>query len=111
MELKINAPIPEEECLVMDSTTGELYKTTLVKLLQAQKDLNDLVLKKGPIALHEWYEIMTQDWPEDKKEEFFDRLNSHYGWAINEEKISELQLNGTLTDDGKLLVRWDYDRL
>lgn len=111
MELKINIPIPEKECLVMDSMTGELYKATEAKLLQAQKELNELMLEKGPITLHEYYEIMTRDWPEDKKAKFFARLNSHCGWAINEEKLKELQLNGTLTDDGKLLVRWDYDRL
>lgn len=111
MDWKINIPIPEVECLVVDSTTGKFYKTTEEKLLQAMKELNELILEKSQITIHELHEIMTQDWPEDERAKFFERFNSHCGWAINEEKLSELQLNGTLTDDGNLLVRWDYDRL
>jgi hypothetical protein len=111
MELKINVQIPEKECLVMDSTTGEIYKTTVEKLIQTQKELNDLVCKKGrPISIHEVYEIMTKDWPEDKKVQFFENLNKHCGWGtINKDKFEEFELNGILTDDSELLVRWNYN--
>lgn len=111
MELKINEPIPEVNYIVMDSMTGELYKTTEAKLLRAEKEFNDLMLKKGPITLHEWYEIMTQDWPEDERVKFFERLNSRCGWVVNEERLEDLILNGILMDDGKLVVRFDYQRL
>ena len=111
MEKKINNPYLENDLFVMDGVSGEIFVSKETALLRAQKRANELAKTKGYFTYNEILCILTEDWPEDKKKEFFDRVNSHEGWMFNEEfrecslELNECQLN----DNGELLIKSKYE--
>jgi hypothetical protein len=53
------------------------------------------------------YEVITRDWPEEKRIEFFERFDACEGWAVNHETDDiKLDLIHTITEDGKFLMQW-----
>ena len=110
MEVKNGELNLEKDLIVMDSVSGELFKSEIPALRYAQKRLNELVINQGYFTYTDVLCILTEDWPEDKKREFFDRVNAHEGWVVNEEyRNCELELCGSLTDDEKLIIRTRYN--
>ena len=111
MEIKINNPYPENDLLVMEPLSGEIFVSEETALLRTQKRVNELAKTKGYFTYNEVLCILTEDWPEDKKKEFFERVNSHEGWMFNEEfcecglELNECQLN----DNGEMLIKLKYE--
>lgn len=110
MEIKINYPYPENDLLVMDPFSGEIFVSKETDLLRAQKRANELAKTRGYFTYSEVLCALTEDWPEDRKKEFFDRVNSHEGWVFNEElRECNLELNERqLNDNGELLIKMKY---
>ena len=108
MEVKNSENVQEKDYLIMDQDTGELFRTDAQTLNRAQERINELLNNRGHFTLMELYEIITKDWPEDKKQEFFERLNSYEGWKLNEkyanEDLEKLDLDWSSIDDEQLLL-------
>ena len=103
----------EKECLVVDANTGELFKTQEEALLnQAKEELNKIVEKDRYFTYYDVLEIITRDWPEDKKEEFFGRIKRHEGWVVNKEETKDLlKLDYAKAENGEdvIILRFDCD--
>ena len=109
MEGNIDNTISEKDCLVMDRASGELFRTEEEVLLRAQKSLNELVGKQSYFTYGEFLEILTEDWPEDKKHEFFEHVNSYEGWILNEKfRNEELDLEEAFDDEGTMVIKANF---
>lgn len=101
-----------KECLVVDADTGEFFKTPEALLNQAKEELNKIVEKDRYFTYYELLEIITKDWPEDKRDEFFGRINRHEGWVVNKEETKDLlKLDYAKAENGEdvIILRFDCD--
>jgi len=106
MKLKIGESIPKQECLVMDRMTGTIYMSDLDEMRRMQSELNEKLFSNRTPSLMEVYEIMTKDWPEEKRKKFFEHLNKYEGWTCTH-PVEETQLVITHCEDGQLAILFE----
>ena len=110
MEVKIQGE--EMEHFIYEPFTGELFKSKQEVIEKIQSELNDkLNLNDHVISLNEMLEIITEEWPDEQKERFWQRHYEHAGWFTEKELTGDrfIQLKTPLIEDGKIIIQYDLE--
>ena len=88
------------------SVSGVYYSTTMDRINEVQKELNKQISRGyEDISLRKVLEVITEDWPEDKREEFWRRHDTYCGWDTVDfnGELGEFKLHNASTLDKNVL--------
>lgn len=99
------------DCIVYEPYMGVCYRSTTDAIDKIQHELNDRLKFDNHFTLKEMYEILTADWPEDKKEEFWQRYYKGIGWMTNGNELDNYAYiqRKSLDKDGNLVILFDLE--
>ena len=62
----------DKNVLCYDKILGVYYSTNMEEISRAQKRLDELLSCRGYFSLDQYMDILTKDWPEDLREQFYE---------------------------------------
>lgn len=97
------------DCIVYEQYTGACYLSTIDEINKIQNEINNKLASSKHFSIKEVYGILTEDWPEDKKEKFWQRYYDLAGWMteVHHDKYYRFIQRKSLNKDGDIVIHLD----